>query len=878
MKKTALWLLIAAIFTASNVNAQTANPSNLTNLNGVLYYTTSTTAEGTELWKTDGTAAGTMLVKDIAPGATGSNPQYLTAMGSSLYFTADDGVSGIELWKTDGTTAGTVMVKDIRASGSADPRYLFANNGFLYFGANDGVNGLELWKSDGTSAGTALLKNIDLISSGSLFTNPYFTVMGTDVYFRAQVGSPYELWKTDGTTTGTVKVSATAHYTFGAIVRAGNTIFFVSTANGTGNELWKSDGTAAGTGLLKEINPSSDAYPSEFAVLGNTLIFSADNGTNGTELWKSDGTSAGTVMVTDIYPGSGSGSPSKTVAMNGNVYFTSYGNYATWGDVELWKSDGTAAGTMLVKNIRPSADSYPSLLTPVGNTLYFRANDGTNGFELFKSDGTAAGTELVKNINPGANTSSPENLTAVGSLLYFKADDGTNGIELWKSDGTTAGTVMVKDVVTPTILTGSVASPVCAGANFNLPYTLTGTYSAGNVFTAQLSDASGSFAAPVSIGTVSATAAGNISVTIPVATVAGTGYRIRILSSTPAVTGNDNGTDITINAAPVASVTAPSGSFCSGGSLLLTSSTGTSYVWKKDGTTITGATAQTYSATTAGSYTVTVTNSNGCSATSAPFVVTVTTVTAAITAAGNSFCQGGSLLLTSSVGDSYQWKNSGVDITGATSQTYSATAAGSYSVAVTTSGCSATSAAYAVTVTPSTVISTQPSNLTVCQLNAANFSVTATGTGLTYQWRKNSVAIAGATNASYSIASTTPADAGSYDVVVTGTCGAVTSSAVVLTVNTCTAVSNINPEVESALLMPSLVKNKTSLRISVRTAMKVDFVISDANGRQVMTISKQLNTGRNDISLELNQLAPGSYFINGNSSKGKIPTLKFVKQ
>jgi ELWxxDGT repeat protein len=162
--------------------------------------------------------------------------------------------------------------------------------------------------------------------------------------------------------------------------------------------------------------------------VGNTLFFRADNEVNGSELWKSDGTAAGTVLVKDIRPGSSS-SPSNLTAVGNTLFFSA--NNGVNGE-ELWKSDGTAAGTVLVKDISPgSSSSFPRNLTAVGNTLFFSAFDSVNGYELWKSDGTAAGTVLVKDISPGSSSSFPSNLTAVGNTLFFRADDGVNGRELW---------------------------------------------------------------------------------------------------------------------------------------------------------------------------------------------------------------------------------------------------------------------------------------------------------------------------------------------------------------------------------------------------------------------------------------------------------------
>jgi ELWxxDGT repeat protein len=149
-------------------------------------------------------------------------------------------------------------------------------------------------------------------------------------------------------------------------------------------------------------------------------------------------------MVKDINSGSDESDLSNLIAIGSTVYFSA--NDGTNG-TELWKSDGSPEGTVILKDIRSgSGSSSPSNLIAVGNTLYFSANDGTNGTELWKSDGSPEGTVMLKDINSGSGSSSPSNLTTVESNFFFSADDGSNGAELWKSDGSAEGTVMLKDI------------------------------------------------------------------------------------------------------------------------------------------------------------------------------------------------------------------------------------------------------------------------------------------------------------------------------------------------------------------------------------------------------------------------------------------------
>jgi len=426
-----------------NSGSSGGSPEYLTSIGNTLYFKAYDTTNGSELWKSDGTASGTVMVKDIRSGSDSSLIKYLTVVGNTLYFEAYDTTNGKELWKSDGTANGTVMVKDIYSGSSYSSLSDFTAVGnTLFFRATDGTNGYELWKSDGTANGTVMVKDINNGSVSGLDPS-YLTAIGNTLYFRATDGTAngYELWKSDGTANGTVMVKniwsggGSGFDSTSSLAVVGNTLYFVANDGPNGKELWKSDGTANGTVMVKDIySGSSSGYPTKLTAVGNTLYFVANDGINGFELWKSDGTANGTVMVKDIYSGSGGSSPNLLTAVGNTLFFRA--NDGTNG-YELWKSDGTASGTVMVKDINNgSVSGLDHTLQPTafGNTLYFVANDGSNGRELWKSDGTASGTVMVKDIRSGSTGSEPTYLTAIGNTLYFRANDGLNGIELWALD------------------------------------------------------------------------------------------------------------------------------------------------------------------------------------------------------------------------------------------------------------------------------------------------------------------------------------------------------------------------------------------------------------------------------------------------------------
>src|SRR5262249_12690661 len=120
-----------------------SNPTTPVDVNGTAYFLANDGTHGRELWKSDGTDAGTVLLKDIRPGTNGSGIPKLVNSGGTLFFSATDGTTGYALWKSDGTAAGTTLVKDIWPVVGTNIRYVTDVGGTLFFSARDGTNGTE---------------------------------------------------------------------------------------------------------------------------------------------------------------------------------------------------------------------------------------------------------------------------------------------------------------------------------------------------------------------------------------------------------------------------------------------------------------------------------------------------------------------------------------------------------------------------------------------------------------------------------------------------------------------------------------------------------------------------------------------------------------
>lgn len=363
--------------------------SDLTLSGGIAWFVSDRGADGVELWRTDGTPAGTAQVLALQGQEIGD----LRDLGGTLVFlvSSTTGEQPVySFWTSDGTPAGTVRrvglpadtvsVNDVTALGSE-----------LYYTLHREGQVAQVFRTDGTEAGTRRLFQESCDCDAGIGASPVsFLRHDGQTYFTAWGVYGAVLLRTDGTAAGTVQILPDPGDTpprvsdiYAPFVFQGELYYFarnsVDPSSPVGHILWKgwtpAEATpvkAVGFGYYGGIDP-------EWTVLGNRLFFRAGNPADGVELWRTDGTSAGTAMVRDAYPGPGSGNPRDLVAAGGRLWFTAldpvHGR-------ELWTSDGTRKGTRLVQDLAPGAvSSNPEGLTPFAGRLWFGADDGVVGRE-----------------------------------------------------------------------------------------------------------------------------------------------------------------------------------------------------------------------------------------------------------------------------------------------------------------------------------------------------------------------------------------------------------------------------------------------------------------------------------------------------------------
>jgi hypothetical protein len=389
------------------------------------------------------------------------------------------------------------------------------------------------------------------------------------------------------------------------------------------------------------------------------------------------------------------------------------------------------------------------------------------------------------------------------------------------------------------ISTGAISgAPFCAGAAVSVPYTATGTFNSGNVFTAQLSNSTGSFASPTNIGTVTSTTSGTIAATIPGGTATGSNYRIRVVGSNPNTTGSDNGSNISIstNVTPTVSLASSAGTtICSGASVTFTATptnggASPTYNFRVNGSTVQNTTSNTYTTTgLTNGQTVNVIMTSNATCPS-PTTATSSTLTMAVNAnvtpsvsiassAGTTICSGASVTFTATptnggASPTYNFRVNGSTVQNTTSNTYTTTSLTNgqtvnvimTSNATCPSPTTATSSTLTMNVnsnvTPSVSTSITVGNNPSCNLATVTFTANPTngGSSPTYQWTKNGSNISGATSLTYTAIAGTDFVAGDLiRVVLTSNASCVsptsaTSSAINMNIKSLPSASvNVSP-------------------------------------------------------------------------------------
>jgi ELWxxDGT repeat protein len=447
-------------------------------LGGKVWFAATSAALGRELYRTDGTPAGTALVADLVPGTVDSDPRPLGQVGGTVLFSIYQPGSGVELWKLVPPATVPTMLGDFHpgrpeSSFASYPAPLVTHTAALdgrqHFAAFNPGFGTEPHAHDGTRTGTVLVGQVAPSSAGF---SRLLAASSTHVYYEA----------TDDSLGGNPRLVAVPRNGPPLTLRNGVVMGFavlrdrlVFGQQGTDSEPMITDGTVAGTVRIADVRPgTASSLPTTFATMGERVFFFADDGVAGRELWVTDGTGAGTALAVDCVPGPASSGASFMVAGTTRLYFRSsgvlwssngtaagtnqfpavpfLGDSAMLGDVliaacgnQLWRADGTAAGTfVLAQSDSPSSEPIRYTCAARGR-VFCSVLRAATGPQLWATDGTVAGTGSVLSLHPQPQFTPPRVAAAgLGHVAVARAT-ATTGTELWVTDGTPNGAVLVVD-------------------------------------------------------------------------------------------------------------------------------------------------------------------------------------------------------------------------------------------------------------------------------------------------------------------------------------------------------------------------------------------------------------------------------------------------
>lgn len=447
--------------------------------NGQIFFTLDDERHGKEFWRTNGTEAGTQLIKDINPDEESGMGTIYGILEDKIIFSANDGVHGSEVWVTQGTRSSTKMIQDLNP-GPQGSIYSGVILGDYFYFSGIGSGGRELYRTQGEENSISLVKDfyqgVNFSGDPNSGDPTELTVAGNNIYMHARDEEHgKELWKYDAsnnTTTMLKDISPGDQWTdIRDIIAVDDHIFF--SVNYSDPQLWYSAGTSVSTYLIEDF---SDDYRLYFrgSINGVVYFHLYESSTRDYHLWKSDGTESGTLEIGEdirinsemvkfkdklAFIGTGGlflvdGETEKNIKYTTDfavtdsfIYFpASNSNFGK----SLWRTDGTDEGTIELVEINEKSYYDFKDLYAVGNQLFFIAETDSFGSEIWTSNGTPEGTFMLFDGTPGQDdsySSSDEMFYAtINGKVIFSGFNEKYGKELWISDGTIEGTSILKDI------------------------------------------------------------------------------------------------------------------------------------------------------------------------------------------------------------------------------------------------------------------------------------------------------------------------------------------------------------------------------------------------------------------------------------------------
>lgn len=391
---------------------------NLLPVGSSLFLTATDKLNGTELWQLNSAANTISLVTDLNPGPVGSNPSQLTAIAGRLAFVSS--FSGTPVLYSTTTIPGEIIPLHVFPA-NQPPANIVTLGSHLYFttGVFDGTSyTVQLWSTDGTSAGT----------------NPVYTFPDS---LSPAGGFPAQL----------------------TVAPNGTLVLELNEPSTSTVTLWTSDGTAAGTHLLRTFTTAeSGGQQFDLIPAGDSFVFFTSTNSNSSALWASDGTPSGTHRVATI---DGNVTVNFIAYLKSRLYFWVSGDFRH----ELWRTDVTATGTMMLDSINFNPSGFAADANSI--FLYGRENANVNpASQIYVSDGEKNGTVQIPST---AGLGQFNQGVVLGSTLYLASGDLSQNLIACTGDTTAPTKVATVSMATETPILLSADDSLYYASQFDVP-------------------------------------------------------------------------------------------------------------------------------------------------------------------------------------------------------------------------------------------------------------------------------------------------------------------------------------------------------------------------------------------------------------------------